>query len=296
MEDIITDKTADDMIRGEYKGEFTQEQLDYLREQTTNGLAKFILYMYNLKDSKESYEITELLEESHNLKCIYATYVLGTIHQEKENFNRAFDYYTTAHVYGYVRATISLGKCYMCGMGVDRNRVRAKRLFQLAFVNGNCYGAFYSGLLEEHDGNIQEAIKWFKKAFKAGDSLAGWRIGMLTERDEPKVAVDYYTRAYENGVKQAGFHLAKMYKSGKFIDRDYHKANKLFKELVTRMPYASVELAESYIKGLGVKKNIDKGLRYYAQAVKIYPDVEIPKKYRKKLCTLKPTDEDYTKL
>lgn len=299
MEDIVTPETANQLITGNNKALFTPDQIEYLQQQEANGLAKFILFMYKLQHKKErTPEMKQLLEDAHKLKCEFATYILGEIHEAQKNYNRAFDYYTTAHVYNYPRATVKLGECYMNGIGVRQDTVRAKRLFQLAFTKDEPYGALHCGILDEREYNKKSAERWYKRAYSGGITEAAIKLGLLFEKEKPADAVDYYKKAYKKGYYLAAFYLGRLYKTGRGIDKDCKKAIELFKVALEKkkVARAAVELGHSYDKGLGVEKDFDRATGYYAQAIQLDSSIDIPKKHRKKLKSIKPSESDYTKL
>ena len=110
------------------------------------------------------------------------------------------------------------------------------------------------------------------------DYTEGFKYGTSGKLHE---AVECYTKAAEKGHYQAPYQLAMIYKGGKGVDQDYAKAEKFFKDAITRAgshldqaAYSNYHLGLMYEEGhLPVVpkdyKDYTKAAKYYAEAAKL---------------------------
>lgn len=85
------------------------------------------------------------------------------------------------------------------------------------------------------------ALKYYEMADTYGDLWAAeglgyiWYYGRTGERDYEK-AFNYYSKAAANGIQEAKYKLADMYKNGYFVEKNYDKYCEIIEEL-----YESIE-------------------------------------------------------
>ena len=144
----------------------------------------------------------------------------------------------------FVLAYEDLGILYFCGMGVEKNLLTAKKLWEdaLAFDNYHLTSAVYLAHMYLDGGSNLPA--------------------------NPTLALKILDRLVKySKVVPAMLELAKIYFDGKYARQDLKKAYELFKSAAAKKNY----LAYSYLslmnsKGLGVRKNAKRAEDYLRKA------------------------------
>lgn len=73
---------------------------------------------------------------------------------------------------GLVVAAHQVGKCYRDGVGVTLNKKEAKRWFRHAADAGLAVSQYALGKLLQQEGQLEEAMEWYKKAAAQGNRHA----------------------------------------------------------------------------------------------------------------------------
>ena len=184
---------------------------------------------------------------------------------------------------GYPDAMFYTGVCYTNGDGVERDSVKAFRMFRSA-ANGknipamhNLANCYMQGIGTK--ANSAQALRWYSAAADSGylrsmSVLAkSYEEGILTEKS-PEKAIEWYKRAAQKEEPYAMYKVARMYEHNDSVNGIKGKALresetiKLYTRAATlRNPQAQMKLAEFYGNGRYVKKDKKKrfeGLQHAA--------------------------------
>jgi|GEM_PF-1134763 len=119
----------------------------------------------------------------------------------KQDYAKAFEWYTKAAEQGYAPALFNLGDMYFNGAGVEKN--------------------------------IVKAVEYYEKAAEKGLAIAQSNLGAMyfngygVKKDYIKAKM-WYEKAAEQGDDKALFNLGIMYYEGEGVDKDINKALELF--------------------------------------------------------------------
>ncbi|SOE23077.1 TPR repeat [Spirosomataceae bacterium TFI 002] len=72
----------------------------------------------------------KLYEEEMNNGNNYATYCLGLEYRNKQEYEKAFDYYERAHRNEEFFQELTIGMCYYYGVGVTKDKLKALEIFK----------------------------------------------------------------------------------------------------------------------------------------------------------------------
>lgn len=166
-------------------------------------------------------------------------------------------------------ASYILGRCYLDGIGTDKDEAKALDLFERAASQGVSealadLGLIYiNGLGVEKD--IAKAVQYLEQASnkniaRATDYL-GWTY--MNKKDYSR-AYDLYKRAADAGYSGALNHLGHLYEKGYGVDRDLTKAFEYYMEAAKKgNKYGLYNVGRMYEYGLGVNQNYEKSFDYY---------------------------------
>ncbi|MBQ3442167.1 MAG: sel1 repeat family protein [Selenomonadaceae bacterium] len=182
---------------------------------------------------------------------------------------------------------LTLADLYERGKGTEKNPQKAKELRDhVKFINtsfaaaaGDAGSMFQLGKMYLHgDGaekDIAEAKAWFGKATQAGNVAAKTELDKITTFErlflKPESELD---------VEELR-HLASFYRKGSYCPKDNTKAEKLenlanFKETKAEAdngkPEAVYEIANRYLMGHGVEKNLYEAAKYVEKYSKLKPE------------------------
>jgi len=179
------------------------------------------------------------------------------------DYNKAADLLTDAKNQDPI-ADYYMGRMRLYGYGQLKNNALAIRHFKLAaekgFLPAQQFMARYE-LLEKN--NPEQALYWFKKAADANDTsaqmycAAAYLFGLGVQKS-PDVAKRYYIAAAKNGNSIAQYTVAESF------FETHQSANKklgliwLNKSVEKNNPEAQVMLAEQYMSGVLLERNIEK--------------------------------------
>ncbi len=205
-----------------------------------------------------------------------------------------------AHLYqlaakdGNRYAMYELGKCYLAGIGVDRDTAQAAEWFRRAADRGNADAMFELGKCYLDGIGVEKdearAAKWLCKATDKGSNDAKELLQELA----PEKAVHLYQIAVEDKSTYAMYALGKCYLDGMGVERDEEQAAKWLceaagegstdaKELLQKLDpektarlyqiateagntYATLELCKCYLAGLGVEKDESRAIEWFRKA------------------------------
>jgi uncharacterized protein len=141
-------------------------------------------------------------------------------------------------------AMYNLGVMYRDGLGVAKDRARAKTLFLTAAQKGHALAQYGVARLYYDDGDFSEAARWYRKAADQSDLEALYNLGY-------------------------------MYHEGQGVPKDYNKANQLFLEVADkgrfiengRKSYKAMDmLGNSYRSGETGQPDYIEAYKWYAMA------------------------------
>lgn len=160
----------------------------------------------------------------------------------------------------YLESQIELGRCYLTGIGVEKNEVEAVKWFRKAADRGNDEGqvllglCYFNGLGVETDET--EAIKWFHRAAK--------QDGYFTDNAKQ------YLKAIEDGDPEAQCRLARDYdyKYGFFFVENETEAVKWYRKAAEQgNADAQAALGNCYRDGIGVAKDENEAVKWLNKAI-----------------------------
>ena len=86
-----------------------------------------------------------------------------------QNWAKANELYLKAGELGCANSYYKLGLSYDYGYGVAVDEKKAKHYHELAAIGGDISARYNLGVLEEENGNLQQAMKHYAISAKAGD-------------------------------------------------------------------------------------------------------------------------------
>lgn len=166
-------------------------------------------------------------------------------------------------------ASYILGRCYLDGIGTDKNEAKALDLFERAAAQGVSealadLGLIYiNGLGVEKD--ITKAVQYLEQASNKNITRATDYLGWTyMNKQNYSRAYALYKRAADAGYSGALNHLGYLYEKGYGVDKDLTKAFKYYM-LAARKgnKYGLYNVGRMYEYGLGVNQNYEKSFEYY---------------------------------
>ena len=186
-----------------------------------------------------------------------------------EEFSKAFDLFKQLAEQGNAKAQVAMGNMYRLGQSVNKDVNEAIKWYKKASLQNNSEAAFWIGIIYQRDlGNHSEAIKWFQKSVSLGYNDAKDFLKQAQKIDE------YWNRKVIKGYVE--------YQKGNFAS-----ALSLFKEAISLgdvegnereyrwyIPEANdinidarYMLGQMYENGEGIEKNLGEALLWYTAAL-----------------------------
>ncbi len=158
----------------------------------------------------------------------------------KKDKQSAFQWYNKAHELGSSEATYLLGTFYYNGEGVEKDVDKAIELWTKAADAGNAraqetLGIFYFEGTEVHR-NMLFAVKYLKMAADQGRAKAAFYAGLCCEKSYGLSMEDYVSAAYyymvaaDAEIPEAQARLANLYIEGKGVEKNIDRANYWLKQ------------------------------------------------------------------
>ncbi len=194
-------------------------------------------------------------------------YYLEGIGVEKD-YDMAFSWFTQAAMQGLPDARTHLAEMFRKGQGAEQDYGKALELHTKAAEEGSLFSQYYTGVMYRDGlgtpKDIDKAIKWFTIAAQRGlieakqeleslrssvnsksaikehneteyseedivDANSQYSLGeSYEELLDYKKAIEWYTKAAEQGHRQAQYNLGLIYKEGKGVEQNFGKATKWF--------------------------------------------------------------------
>nr|HPR90113.1 tetratricopeptide repeat protein [Synergistaceae bacterium] len=109
--------------------------------------------------------------------------------------------------------------------------------------------------------NVEEAVKWYRKAAEQGNSVAQANLAWMYEKGrgvplDLQLAVEWYSKAAEQGLPRAQNNLGVLYEYGTGVPKDEKKAVELYTKAAEQgYVIAQTNLGWMYENGRGVRQN-----------------------------------------
>lgn len=118
------------------------------------------------------------------------------LEEERGNLNSAFRLTLAAAKLGDISAQTNVGNYYDAATGVRRNRALALYWYKRAYRRGDALAAFNIGVLWRNEKQFHRALAWFLRSVKLGDDEANVEVGKhyLHVEGTPKKAIPYLQR------------------------------------------------------------------------------------------------------
>lgn len=213
------------------------------------------------------------LQESARANWAPAAYRLGLAFEEGEgvmvNMTQAVGFYTQAANAGIPEAQFRLARFYEEGRVLTKDNKQALILYTHAAELGHGNAQFaLATLLRSEGGRLDEVIKWYREAAKAGIVGAQEQLGLILLRGDNGKAE--YTEAYkwlaeaaQGGSALAEFGLGRIYEEGLGVVRN-RKIAKLHYQKAVELGNISALLKLGKIS-LSEDKS-EEALKYYQKA------------------------------
>lgn len=191
---------------------------------------------------------------SHNYPI--AQHNAAIIYLQKKQVNKTIEYATKAAEMGYHLSLLLLANVYANGTHIDLEKT-AKYTF-IAARHGDTEALHMSGLHFEHgNGTSKDYVKMgqcWAAAAKMGSPLGINNIGAHTASH--KGAVELWKVAAEHGESRAIFNLANAYLIGRGVEKDLEKACYYMRKSAKSGYYpAMFDYAMMLLSGIGCEKN-----------------------------------------
>lgn len=230
------------------------------------------------KDTKKAYKY---FLDASKYKDEYAETYLGLFYDKgiavQKNYEIAYQWYYKAAIKGNAFAQYSLGILYSEGNGVIKDYNKAFIWFQKSAENdyvGAYYQlgrAYYNGLGVDKDE--ENAFKWHKKAAESNLPASQYALSLMYKNgegcEENLVSAYYWVeRAAENDYEDAYYVVGRSYLEGICVEVNYKKAFHYLSKGYLALDTNCIEsLAEMYLKGLNVKRDVYTALELYNRAL-----------------------------
>jgi TPR repeat protein len=229
-----------------------------------------------------------LAEAQYALGYLYATWYL------KKDSEKAAELFSKAAAQGNSPAQVSLGDCYANGEGMPKDPKKAVEWYTKAARLGDTEGerklAKCYGTGEGVTKDPKKAFELYSKAAETDEVFAPIDVGDcyitgLGVPKDPKKAVEWYSKAAKNvWNSDAVFRLGLCFAEGEGVEKDIDKAMELWRSLPKGYDNyqehvecyrnategargeAQAQVAEWYLEGDIVSKDVDKARKWYQKA------------------------------
>lgn len=229
------------------------------------------------ENPRKAFDINRQLADKNYGEALYAMayyYYQGEFvpkSQEQANL-----YWHRSADAGYLEAQIGLSQNYYVGeeaWGISQDKSKSRYYANMAANNGDPRGKTYMGNFCAEEGNLNEAIKWWKMASDEGDPEAQCRYGriLLTGKGDvtPNLqqAVDLLQSAADNDIIDAVQTLGIMYFEGIGVAKDVSKGLKMLEQAANGGDItAQCQLGEFYLQGREVPQDLELGTYWLEKA------------------------------
>lgn len=172
--------------------------------------------------------------------------------------------YTQAAKSGHKMSQYRLGLCYKNGHGVDVSISVAATYFLNAAKGGLVDAQREAGICYEILNQPTASATLFLAAAEQNDPYSCYKMGTFFENGyahEPKyeLAMHFYITAATLGNEDAILVIANKYKTGDRLEKSIINALNWWNKIIDTNVCAQIEVAECYLNGNGVTKNVERG-------------------------------------
>ena len=193
----------------------------------------------------------------------------------QKDATKAVAWFRRAAEAGDATAELNLFALYRRGEGVPRDDAQAVLWLTKAAAQG-----LLPAMLElarwkmepEHGRDVEDAIRWFKKAADVGDASAQATLGDIfvdqnLGRLDYDQAVTWYQKAADQGLREGEFGLGSRYLLGQGVPQDLEEAKRWLTPAADQgHPYAQLLLANMLEEGQGGPADVVAATKYYELA------------------------------
>jgi len=190
----------------------------------------------------------------------------------KQDFSKVVEWFTNATELGDKDAAFTLALYYEKSdepyNALKWFRKAAELGHPLAHFNLGLYYENGNGVWIDYD----KAIEWFTKAAKLGITNASYELAFCySEKGDMDNALNWLKKAAEQGVADAQADLGRWYKHGGYgVEQDYAKAVEWYTKAVENgHPMSHLNLGFCYRWGDGVEQDLDKAIELYTKAAEL---------------------------
>lgn len=209
----------------------------------------------------------------NELEYKYAQYLCNEGKGSEINLKYAYKLFVKLSNKNYVDGEICFSCCLKKGYGCHIDEGKSISILTYHANKGNSraqrkLGDYYYKSKKE----FKNAVEWYTKAAEQGDSNAQYNLGICYENGRGveqnyKKAVEWYTKAAEQGSARAQANLGLCYYNGKGIEQDYHKAVECFTKAAEQgNADAQYYLGVCYKNGKGLEQDYYKAEEWYSKA------------------------------
>lgn len=202
---------------------------------------------------------------------------------------------------GVVQAQYRLGMAYLNGSGVDYSTEAAVQWLSLAAGSGDMVAMRELGEIHA-DGDSPAydppvAARWYAAAAERGDETSRFALAELAIKSaassaDQQLAVDSLREGARNGYVRAQLRLAEVFERGKLVNADPVEAERWYAIASNVLSLqadegdaaAQIQLANLYLDGKGVSKNIPRAINLLQQSSslgRLSGTIALAKLYRK---------------
>ena len=201
---------------------------------------------------------------------VASQYHLGVMYQQKQDYEKAMEWYQKAAAQGNANAQNNIGYMYLHGFGVKQDYAQAMEWYQKAAAQGLDSAQTNIGYMYRHGLGVKQdyakAKEWYEKAAAQGEAEAQnnlahmYYYGHGVRQDYAK-AMEWHQKAAAQGLDSAQNSIGTMYFHGQGVEQDHNKAVEWFeKAALNGNNNAQYNLGEFYYH---VKQDYAKALEWY---------------------------------
>lgn len=204
-----------------------------------------------------------------------ALLIVADLHFEgrflKKDHNKTYELTKKAAEIKFPEAQNNLGFLYKSGIGTAKNNRLAIELFKESASAGFPPAIYNVGICyEEGVGtkeNLIEAVNYFRKAANLGHVQSKIHLGNLYHKNDPTESLYWYRLAADKGNPEGMYNVANAHLKGRGAIFDYSVSFEYFSKAAQKDHLESTFIiGKMLIEGLGVQRNIPKGLELIKKA------------------------------
>ena len=242
---------------------------DEVFREEEKALLDMFLEMLNFEEEVIDY-LSEIIK---SCRLVEYMVIICEIVEECYSAEEAFKWFKLSAEQGDSIGQFNLGRRYMYGWGVEKNKTEAIKWYKLSAEQGNseaqkklgkCY--MYGWGVEE---NETEAVKWYELSAEQGDSEAQnelgfcYRCGYKVEKNESE-AFKWYKLSAEQGDSNGQCELGVCFNLGIGVEKNESEAFKWCSLSAEQgYSYGQYELGNCFYEGNGTEKNYSKAYKWY---------------------------------